>query len=398
MTDRPALLVMPNEGSHQGEYLLWVVRAWAATRRGRPLVVAAPRSVFEREPRLTSQIAATGGAVRAADFPPDAPGSALANLLALHRWDPLAALVGRERPSDAVLMSFDHFVAPLAARRPLPAPTRLHALTLRPTLHYAEIGSPARGGAERARRLAKRTVTAAALRHPALRTVLTLDPTATEPLARLGPARAVPVLDPVPEGEPTLDPAAVRASLGVPADRVLVVLPGRVDERKGAPVLFDAVAQLPDEVARRLAVVVAGRIALADRGPFDASAERAGRRAGVVVCDERLDDGALASFVAAADLVALPYDRHVGSSGFLLRAAGAGVPVLTQSYGLMGHLVRRHRLGWETEVTRDALARTLAVAAADPRAPFDPEAARRFARVRTPDAFAAPFLEVLDAP
>ena len=393
----PALLIEPNDGAHQGEFLLWIARAWAARAGRRPLVVAAPPGVLDREPRLEAVARASGGAVRTVPYPPYRPGGAVSEVLGLDRWDPLEAIVRRERPSDLVFMSFEHIAGALAARRPLPAPTRLHALTLRPTLHYPALGSPPRDLRERARMLVKRAGTAAALRHPALDTVLTLDPTAADPLARLGPVRTVAVPDPVPEGAPDAGRDAVRAAYAVPPGRHLVVLPGRIDGRKGAPVLMEALARLPPAVADRLAVVVAGRVVLADRPAFDAAVGRARRRAWVTVRDERLADAALAALVAAADLVVLPYDRHVGSSGFLMRAAGAGVPVLTQAYGLMGHLVRTEGLGSTTRVTPADLALALSDMTATGRAGFDRERALRFARARSTDAFAAPFLDVLHA-
>lgn len=393
MTPPPALVVEPNDGAHQGEFLLWIARAWAARGR-RPLVVAAPPAVLAREPRLGEVAQASGGTVRTVAYPAAAADEAASDPLERRRWGRLADAVGRERPSDALVMSFEHVAVALAARRPLPGPVRLHALTLRPTLHYAGLGSPPRGLRERARAAVKRAGTAAALRHPALDTVLTLDPTAAGPLARLGPVRTVAVPDPVPEGEPDADRDAVRAAHGVPDGRRLVVLPGRIDERKGASVLLEALALVPPEAADRLAVVVAGRVVLRDRPAFDAALGRARRRAWVSVRDERLPDASLAALVAAADLVVLPYDRHVGSSGFLMRAAGAGVPVLTQAYGLMGHLVRTHRLGRTVEGTAPALARALAEPGG---AGFDRGTALRFARSHTPDAFAAPFLDVLDA-
>jgi glycosyltransferase involved in cell wall biosynthesis len=89
--------------------------------------------------------------------------------------------------------------------------------------------------------------------------------------------------------------------------------------------------------------------------------------------------------------VLLTYQHdHVGSSGGLVRAAAAGVPVLSTDHGLVGVQVRRHRLGLTIDTTsaeeiRSALLRWLERPAT---MPFDPAAARKFAAANTADAFA----------
>ncbi len=404
MTESPALLVQPADGGHQAEHLLWIVRAWIDAEERRPLLVTAPPGLLEREPRLAEAIEASEGTVRAVPFPDPTrrtTGTAFSNALALHRWRPLAEVVRQERPRDVALLSFDHFLASLAARRPLPAGVRLSALTLRPTLHYDEIGSPARGLRERAARHAKRLVTAAALRHPNLTTVFTLDPTAAPALDRLGPARAVPVPDPTPPEPIAHDREAVRAELGVERGRQLAVLLGRLDERKGVLATLRALLEIPPDGAAGLCVVLWGRVHPAIETPFhELCAEVEARtRVQLVVRTDYVPVDWLSSVVAAADAVLLPYDRHVGSSGFLVRAAGAGVPVVSQDFGLMGHLVRTHRLGRTVEATDSAaLARALEGVVEAPMRGFDAEAALRFAQSQTAEAFAAPFLDVLRAP
>ena len=243
-------------------------------------------------------------------------------------------------------------------------------------------------------------MTAAALRHPALDTVLTLDPTAAGFLSRLGPARAVPVPDPAPPEPVVYDRESVRSELGVEDGRRMAALLGGLDGRKGALTTLRAVLDLPADAAARLCVVLWGRVHEAVREPFEALRAEAegGAGAQVVVRDAFVPTDRIQSVVATSDVLLLPYDRHVGSSGFLVRAAAAGVPVLSQDYGLMGHLVRTHRLGRTADTSApEPLARALADAARDPGTGFDRASAVRFAHGHTAEAFAAPFLDALDA-
>ena len=48
---------------------------------------------------------------------------------------------------------------------------------------------------------------------------------------------------------------------------------------------------------------------------------------------------------AASDVVLLPYRKHFGISGVLVRAVGAGLPVIVSDEELLGRLVREHGLG-----------------------------------------------------
>ena len=48
---------------------------------------------------------------------------------------------------------------------------------------------------------------------------------------------------------------------------------------------------------------------------------------------------------AASDVVLLPYRRHFPISAVLVRAIGAGLPVIASDEQLLGRLVREHHLG-----------------------------------------------------
>lgn len=392
---RPRLLVVEtNAGGHRGEHLRWIAEGWLRRGAAGRLVILAPAALLEDHPELSE----FGEAITAHPLhaPPDR-GTQWESLFGTHRARPLADALTEHRPERALLMSFDHFLAPLAAHVPLPAGTSLGALTLRPTLHYDTIGSPAKGLRERAERAIKRAWTRRAVRHPALETLFTLDPTSIPALAALGGAGVVGVPDPVPD-EPVLHTAdAVRSDLGVEPGRRLLLLAGGLDRRKGPLAVLRAVPLLPPEAARRVAVVLWGRLHDDIRGDVR-SLDREARASGaqVIVRDAFVPAGEMQTAVAAADVLLVPYLRHVGSSGLLMRAAGAGVPVLSQSWGAMGHLVRQHRLGQTTDPDEPVrLAAAIACAVADPRTDFDAREAAAFARGYTEEAYSDALLSHL---
>jgi glycosyltransferase involved in cell wall biosynthesis len=101
-----------------------------------------------------------------------------------------------------------------------------------------------------------------------------------------------------------------------------------------------------------------------------------------VVTNEYLPDDLIQDAIASSDLTLVAYRHHVGSSGVLIRAAAAGVPVVAQRWGLMGRYVADRRLGLAVDPgNAPALASAIEHAAARTMTPdeWDPVEATRFA-------------------
>lgn len=379
MTD--VLLFDPHAGGHHTEFVRWLVRGWRA--RGGRLVVAAPSAMGD-DPEIAR--ACRGGHAVLAPLPEVARAS-LRDLRHEERWMFLE-VVARHRPRHAVVMYAESLLGALARRVALPPGTRVSGLLFRPTLHYTALGSPPDRIADAARRQAKAAVFALAARHPSVEAVFTLDPEATHALQRAaGSTPVVPLPDPLPAAPPPRAEARarLRAMAGVDGGRQLAVLFGSLDERKGVSVLLDAIEQLPEARAKEMAVLLAGPLAGALASRVHQRAAKLDSGVQLVLLDRRLTDAEADAAVAGADLALLPYQRHVGSSGVLVRAAAAGVPVLAQAWGLVGHQVRTYGLGATVDsASPDALARALA-------RPWPVSTDRReaFLRDRTPERFAS---------
>jgi glycosyltransferase involved in cell wall biosynthesis len=80
----------------------------------------------------------------------------------------------------------------------------------------------------------------------------------------------------------------------------------------------------------------------------------------ITVDDRFVSDEELDSQIAEADVLLTLYERSFGSSGTVIRAAAFGRPVISTNEGLVGHLVRAHRLGAAVDVRdRGAVAEAL---------------------------------------
>ena len=383
-------------GGHRLQYLLNLATHWA--ERGLPgrLSIVVPTAFLDAHPplRTFADVHRTSGIEVVPITEPvrlKAPGPLQLVRYGVEQGRHLRRYVERLRPDHAVLMYFDHAQLALAFGLRFDFPVRFSGIYFRPQFHYGRFEGHATSPRERATNLRKRLVLRAALRNPHLHTLFCLDPYAVADVRRMG-GRAVAL----PDG---VAPEAGRADVRwAPEDgRRAVLLFGTLHRRKGLFEVLDAMRRLSKDDQRRLALVLAGPIT-------DLERDRALRELGdlatstplQVVLDERfIPDEEIQAMVRRADLVLLTYQRHVGSSNVLVRAAMAGRPVLATDYGLVGALVREHRLGQALDAgSPEVIAPALSAFLANPYAvPFSPEAACRYAEANTAEAFARTILE-----
>nr|WP_262891251.1 glycosyltransferase [Spirosoma utsteinense] len=139
----------------------------------------------------------------------------------------------------------------------------------------------------------------------------------------------------------------LRNKLGIEPTRQVMLVFGQLDERKGLFTLVDALKRLsPDQQARWCLLLVGpvdDRIAPALATSLDTlTADTAVQ---LVRQHSFVSETAIQPYFSLSDLVITLYQRHIGMSAVLVRAAAAGKPVLSSDYGLMGQLVKTRQLG-----------------------------------------------------
>jgi glycosyltransferase involved in cell wall biosynthesis len=232
------------------------------------------------------------------------------------------------------------------------------------------------------------------LRNKSLQNVLSLDPFFPEFAAQRyrGGGKVVALPDPV--YRQILQPA-LRQEVDRDRPRKHFLLFGHITERKGVLVLLQALERLRPEIAAQVEIILAGSIEDSIRPAVLSQIESLKQRQpqlAIQIQDRRLDSAELQAQVDAADAILAPYQRFVGSSGVLLWAANSGKPVVTQNFGLLGRLVRDHRLGITVDTAQPgAIAAALEhiVALPDMEQLFDKKAAADFVAQRSPERFAA---------
>jgi glycosyltransferase involved in cell wall biosynthesis len=318
-------------------------------------------------------------------------------IAAFARWWTMRRYLRRTNADSGFFLMIDLQSLPLALGLGLGG-RRVSGILFRPSVHYGAIGPYAPSPAERRRDRRKEVLYRRMLANPALERVLSLDPFfpayARGRYAHGNKVEALP--DPA---HPPVEAAPPVVDNFPPVGRIGFLLFGYIAERKGPLVVLDALALLPPAIARRVAVLFAGRVDPALQGEMKQRCRALSishPELWLQIDDRRLDSGELAGLVDRSDVVLAPYQRFVGSSGVLLWAARAGRPVLAQAFGLIGKLTRDHRLGIavDTDDSSKLAEQIVRMVKCGPATCFDRAAAARFAAAQTPQRFASLVLSV----
>jgi hypothetical protein len=183
----------------------------------------------------------------------------------------------------------------------------------------------------------------------------------------------------------------------LPQTRTCFALFGALDDRKGILQTLDAIRLMGADITQQCSVVLAGRIDETIKRTFYRQLECVRATVPTIwihVEDRYLESEEIICLLKVADVVLAPYQSFLGSSGVLYWAIGAGRPVITQDYGLVGALTRKHRLGLAVD-TRKPSEIAEAMKACVGRAPqelCDLTAMRRLSELHTPAVFAETIL------
>lgn len=159
--------------------------------------------------------------------------------------------------------------------------------------------------------------------------------------------------------------AALRASLGLPQDAVLVVFAGRLSAQKRLPLLLDAWAELAGDRAASaspaLLLVAGADRSSADDAPGDVTPERL-RAPGVRALGHVAD---MPSLLRAADIFVLP-SASEGLSNALLEACASGLAVVASRTGGTTDVIETGRDGLLFDIDdRSGLVQALRALCAD---------------------------------
>lgn len=180
-----------------------------------------------------------------------------------------------------------------------------------------------------------------------------------EELLRRFPCAPVEVL-PLPVPECGADRGLARRQLQV-VDGPLILFLGLVRRYKGIETLLDAAPRIVHETGARLAIV--GEVFPDARGLLRRW-EGSPVREGIIWKDEYVSEAEMALWLAASDVVVLPY-RRISSSAIAARALGARRPIVASAVGGLSEVVQPGTTGelfaaGDPEGLAEAVSRVLA--------------------------------------
>lgn len=295
-------------------------------------------------------------------------------------------------PDQCLLMYLDTVLLRLALGVGLPCP--FSCIYFRPVFHYSDFASYSPSWRERIWQQRDQLFLSRLLSSPSLQTLFCLDPFAVEYINELkGRSVAVHISDPVQiYSDLKLEPEGLKRSLNIDHGRQVFLLFGALTERKGINQLLEAIELLPQHLCQRLCLLLVGPLDTQDNELTKTRITSIAQAMLVqIICRHKfVTDQEIQPYFVIADVVLAPYQRHVGMSAILVRAAAAQKPVLSSSYGLMGEVTRRYELGLTVESrTPNEIASGLTIFLSQPSANFyNPIKMKQLAKENSAERFA----------
>ena len=292
-----------------------------------------------------------------------------------------------------LLMYSDHFQIPMLIGQASPCP--VSCIYFRPTFHYGDLENYHPNLKQRLAAWRKKQMVKRLLKLKQMDVLFSLDPLAVGYMQDHFPTHAKiwQLPDSFVRHETT--PSQIKelsSELAVEQDRKVCMLLGVLDSRKGPLQLLDAASRIPDAVQRKLCILLVGSLTPAIEDDVLKKVEQLQQTTSlqVILKNAYVSDTIVQRYYDLADVALTTYQRHMGMSSALIRAALAEIPVLSSSYGLMGNLVEKERLGITVD-TEDPAAFTTALATFVEQPAerlFDVSSALAFASSHSPTALA----------
>ncbi|GHB80802.1 glycosyltransferase [Persicitalea jodogahamensis] len=377
---------------HHTDYLTYLIEYWHEHKIEGELLVVTPRGLsgqFPNEISCSTQIQFIEIAEREiAEFKESSiVGRSFAG------WNLFTRYAKQYRPDHAILMYFDLFQLGLGLGKKSPCP--VSGIYFRPNFHQ----HVSRSGKEKWMTKIKKLILSRALANPAFVNLYCLDKTAVPTIQAItGKDRVLPLSDPVREYAVTNEQTEnLRMTLGIEESRKVFLLFGYLDDRKGIEPILDSIALLNPIESKQMALILAGPISDQYRTVIEEKIESLNTDIQILCHFQTLKGAAIQTLFSLSDFVLTLYQKHVGMSSIVVRAALSQKPLISSDFGYLGNLVSSQQLGTTVDSSSPA-----AICAAFQRAlrgttQFDRAAAEKLAKENTAQAFAEQILsEILE--
>jgi glycosyltransferase involved in cell wall biosynthesis len=272
---------------------------------------------------------------------------------AFQEWELLRKYAVSLGTTHCLIMYLDTVLLRLALAAKFPC--HFSSIYFRPIFHYSNFPNYVMAGRENFWHWRDKVCLSSLLKNPQLQTILCLDTFAVEQLNKFkSKAKVVYLPDPVQiynESETKLE--KLRQTLGIQPDRKVFLLFGVLSERKGIYQLLDAISLLQPNLCEKISLLLIGPLEFSEKEKIQSRIAEISQSLPIqIICShDFISDREIQPYFQIADVILAPYQRHIGMSAILVRAAAAQTPVLSSDFGLMGEITRRYKLGLAVDST-----------------------------------------------
>lgn len=347
-------------GGHYPGYIQHLARHWCTQNLpGRLSVVVSPQFMerhadvvavadgYEKQVRFIPVTIAEEAAL----VPRKSPAHRA--IRAFQSWKLLCQYASSVGATHCLIMYLDSFQSPLAMGAKAPCP--ISGIYFRPTFHYSSLSNYQPSWTDRIQHRRERFILPRVLHHPQLQTLFCLDPFVIPHLEPFrGQTKLVRLADPVQVYNHSDDQVLkLREELEIESDRRVFLMFGALDGRKGIHQLLEATLMLSSELGQKLCLLFVGPIDPQDKQLMQPRLNQIAESLPVqiIIRDTFIPDHEIQPYFQMADVILALYQRHIGMSAILARAATAQTLVLASDYGLMGEITRRYQLGLTVDST-----------------------------------------------
>ncbi|MCY2974486.1 MAG: glycosyltransferase [Planctomycetota bacterium] len=267
-------------------------------------------------------------------------------------WKLFCKYAIESKVSDGLILFLDLFQLSIWLGQKSPVP--FSGIYFRPTFHYGLYQGFRPTVRDRLVGWRKAFLLQRVLKKPQLMNLLSVDSTAVPYIREhfSTSARIAHFPDSFDRQAPSDQEATeLKTKLGIEPGRMVFCLIGVLDNRKGPMQLLNAIRHLPDDVAQKICILLAGRTAEGLREQVvDAVLKlKSYSKSQVVLHDKYIPPSKILTYYKISDVILTTYQFHKGSSSALIHAAHENKPVLSSDYGWLGHIVRTYSLGIDIE-------------------------------------------------
>ena len=181
-----------------------------------------------------------------------------------------------------------------------------------------------------------------------LESLFNLDPFATDYIKENWKTDKVKFLpDPVQVYPTTKTKFEVKESLRIDESKIVFLIFGYLDSRKGISDVMEAIGNISREKSKNGCLLIVGPWEENERKLFNNQLPKIQQVTDfqIVVKDSFVKDEEIQQYFKVADYALALYHQHFGMSAIMVRAAAAQKPLIASNFGLMGKIVDENELG-----------------------------------------------------